>query len=268
MPRRLPGFAIGLSAISFCIAGLATTPSPAQTSAAAPPTTPPAGKLDPVAIQALTGMGKYLMSLKNFELNTKATLERQIDESDMKLSFSYEGHYEVQRPNGFHIEMKSDRQVRDFFFDGKNFTINIPREKAYATVAMPGKIVDALDGIYDNYGISLPLADLFYWADAGAPTDGLSTAMHVGYAKVNGQEADQFFYRGDDLDFQIWIARGAKPLPLRMAITTRSNPAKPSYVADLTWNTAPSFAASSFTFRPGAGTSAIDLATVSHDGEQ
>ncbi|WHO39884.1 DUF2092 domain-containing protein [Sphingobium sp. AP49] len=268
MPKRLSGLAIGLSAISFCIAAAAAPPLTAQTPPAAPAASPPAGKLDPVAIQALTGMGKYLMTLKSFELNTKATLERQIDESDMKLSFSYEGHYEVARPNGFHIEMKSDRQVRDFYFDGKNFTVFIPREKAYATVATPGKIVDAVDAIYDKYGISLPLADLFYWADAGAPTDGLSTAMHVGYAKVNGQEADQFFYRGDDLDFQIWIARGAKPLPLRIAITTRSSPAKPSYVADLTWNTAPSFAASSFTFRPGAGTSAIDLATVSQDGEQ
>lgn len=268
MTRRVSGLRLGMAVFSLAATSPAAPPLAAQTPAPAPATSTPAAKLDPVALQALTGMGKYLMTLKTFELHSKATLERQVDESDMKLSFSYEGMYQVQRPNAFHIEMTSDRQVRDYYFDGSRFTVSMPKAKAYASVPMPGKIVDALDAIYDSYGISLPLADLFYWADAGAPTEGLTSAMHVGYAKIGGKDADQFFYRGDDLDFQIWIARGPKPLPLRISITTRSSPAKPSYVADLDWNIAPSFTASAFTFRPDAGSNAIDLATVSHDGEQ
>lgn len=266
MNRMLLNLRRGICAAALAPLALSAVPALAQSSGpTAVPTSPlpAANRLDPVAIQALKGMGDYLKSLKSFEVRTKATLEDVVDDTDMKLTFNVEGLYQVQRPNAFHIELKSDRQIRQYFYDGKNFTVNVPRRNFYATVGAPSTIRAVVQDIYDQYGIALPLADLFYWSDRGAPTDGLTGAIRIGYAKVNGVDTDQFFYRGPDLDFQIWIQRGSQPLPRRMVITTRSSAAKPSYSADLDWNTAPGFTSANFAFSPDAKSTAIQMARVS-----
>lgn len=229
------------------------TPAPQTSVTSAQPT------LDPIAIQALRAMGAYLKSLKRFELHSKATLQTTVADTDLKIDLGYEGTYRIERPTGFYVQLKSDRQVREYYYDGKTFSVNVPRQGFFATVSAPPTMRAAVDQIYADYGISLPLADLFYWADD--PTvDGITSAIRVGYAKLGTVETDQFVYRGDDLDWQVWIARGKQPLPMRIVITTRSEPTRPSYAADLVWNTTPRFSAAAFAFHPPAKSAAIAMA--------
>ncbi|HUD29013.1 MAG TPA: DUF2092 domain-containing protein [Novosphingobium sp.] len=236
--------------------------TPATPAAPAGTTTPaPTGPIDPVAIEALTGMGKYLNSLKSFELRTKAVAETGVGDLDLQVHLGYEGLYKVQRPTAFYVELKSDRAVREYFYDGKSFTVNVPRQNFYSTVSAPSTIREMVEKAYIEYGIDLPLADLFYWAEQPS-TDGVTTAVRIGFAKVNGQEADQFAFQGPDLDWQLWIARGKAPLPLKIVITDRSDSMHPSYSAELTWNTAPTLKAADFKFTPGAKASSIKMSAI------
>lgn len=218
--------------------------------------------IDPVAMQALTAMGNYMKTLKSFEIHSKATIQTSMDDTDLKVTLGLENIYRVQRPDAFFIELRSDRQFRQFFYDGKTFTVSVPRQSFYSAVSAPPTIKAVVDDIYDQYGVSLPLSDIFYWADAGAPTDGIRSAVRVGYAKVGGADTDQFAFRGDSLDFQVWIARGAKPLPLKIAITDRSDPVRPSYEAELSWDTAAKFTPATFAFKPPSGASKIQMAKL------
>jgi hypothetical protein len=230
----------------------------AQAPAAAPSA---AATLDPIALQALNGMGAYLRTLKDFEVTTRATVENVVDDTDLKVTLGLEGQYKVQRPNAFYVDLKSDRQERQYYYDGKSFTVNVPRQNYYATIAKPGSMSDVVSAVADEYQIDLPLADLFYWAEADSPTDMLESAVRIGYAKVNGVDTDHFALRGPDRDLQIWIARGDRPLPKRMIITSRWNGL--SYAADLDWNTSPGFTPATFAFKPDAKSSKIQLAAVS-----
>ena len=218
--------------------------------------------IDPVAIQALRSMGNYLKTLNTFELRSKATIETNMEDTDLKVSLGLENVYRVQRPNAFFIEVRSDRQFRQFFYDGRKFTVSVPRQGFYSAVDAPPTIGDLIDAIYDDYGIVLPLSDIFYWADAGAPTDDVRSAIRVGYAKIGGVDTDQFVFRGDTLDFQLWIARGSRPLPMKIAIINREDPVHPSYSAELTWTTNVPFPASTFAFKPPSGASSIQMARV------
>jgi hypothetical protein len=218
--------------------------------------------VDPLAVQALVAMGNYLKTLKSFELHSKATIQTSMDETDLKVTLGLDNIYRVQRPNAFFIEIRSDRQFRQFFYNGKTFTVSVPRQGFYSVVDAPATIREVVDGIYDQYGISLPLSDIFTWADVGAPTDGIRSAVRVGFAKIGGVDTDQFAFRGDTLDFQVWIARGSKPLPMKIAITDRSDPVHPSYEAELSWNTAAKFTPASFAFKPSSGASKIQMAKL------
>lgn len=238
----------------------------AQSATPAPPATQPArpATLDPVAMEALKGMGAYLKSLKAFELRSKAVAETGVGDMDIMVHLGYEAYYKVQRPTGFYVELKSDRTVREYFYDGKNFTVNVPRQTFYSTVPAPATMRDMVDKAYRDYGIDLPLADLFYWAEQPT-TEGITTAIRIGYAKIGGQEADQFAFQGPNLDWQLWIARGKAPLPLKIVITDRVDSMHPSYSAELTWNTAPALKPGDFTFTPGAKATAIQMSKITGD---
>jgi hypothetical protein len=262
--RSLP--ATAALAIALFAQGPAAA-QPATPAAAAPqPSVQPArpAPMDPVAIEALKGMGAYLKSLKAFELRSKAVAETGVGDMDIKVHLGYEALYKVQRPTGFYVELKSDRTVREYFYDGKNFTVNVPRQNFYSTVAAPPTIRDMVDKAYADYGIDLPLSDLFYWAEQPT-TDGITTAIRIGYAKINGQEADQFAYQGPNLDWQLWIARGKAPVPLKIVITDRVDSMHPSYSAELTWNTSPTLKAADFKFTPDAKASAIQMSKITGD---
>lgn len=251
--------------LTACLAALPLLGAIPPMAAAQDAPTPASAALtvDPVAVQALRSMGAYLKTLTSFEIRSKATIETDVEDSDLQVTLGLDNIYRVQRPDRFFIEVHSDRQLRQFYYDGKTFTVNVPRQGFYAVVKAPPTIAGVVQDIYDDYGITLPLSDLFAWADDGAPIDGLRSAMRVGYARIGTTDTDQFVYRGDLIDFQVWIARGPKPLPMKMEITSRDDPTRRSYSAELTWNTDAKFTPATFAFKPDAKSSPIQMARVS-----
>src|SRR5262249_11892935 len=157
-----------------------------------------------------------------------------------KLQFSRQVDYAVRRPDGFLVRSRSDRKTRDFYYDGRQFTVLAPRSGLYASAPAPAAIRAMLDEASGKYGVSLPFADLLTCGEAGNnPFRLMRSGSHIGSARIGGQEADQYAFRGPYADWQVWIRRGAQPLPLKVVITDRTDPARPQYAATLQWNLKP-----------------------------
>ena len=73
-----------------------------------------------------------------------------------------------------------------------------------------------------RYGIDLPLADLFYWGTEHDGTGAITAATHVGVSNVEGFVCDHYAFRQKDVDWELWIEQGGRPLPRKMVITTTS----------------------------------------------
>ncbi|MGH6964152.1 MAG: DUF2092 domain-containing protein [Phenylobacterium sp.] len=229
--------------------------APAPASTAAQP-----GDVDPAAITALTRMSAYLGTLKSFEIKTD-TSTQLVMEDGQKLNVDGKNHYLVRRPDGFVIEVVTDNKQRQFIYDGKSLVVNAPKLGYYAKVPAPPTIKETLDAAYEKYGISLPLEDLFRWSDPTLQRANLvQSAMVVGMATVDGVACDQYAFREGDVDWQIWIQRGDKPLPRKVVIVDRLDPSHPESTAKLDWNTSPNFASDAFAFNPAAGAKAIRMA--------
>ncbi len=235
--------------------GAKTSPPAAQNTAVT--STASAAVIDPGAIQALERMGNYLRGIQTVEVRSKATRDEVLTDTGQKVQFGGEAVYRIRRPNAFSIEWNTDRKQRTFIYDGSTFTIYSPRMHVYAQADAPGTIAEMVDQMEDRYGIPVPLSDLFYWGSE--PVTDLQLASRIGYARVNGQETDQYAYRRGDIDWQVWIARGPQPLPVKVVITTRSDPAQPQFTAELSWRLNPSFAPATFAFRPPADAHEIEL---------
>lgn len=80
---------------------------------------------------------------------------------------------------------------------------------------------------------------------------------------IDRGEVHQLAFRGTDVDWQLWVTIGEKPLPLRYVVTTKKLTGAPEFTLQLrNWNTAPQINPAQFTFSPPAGAKKLDPASV------
>lgn len=253
-------------ATSLCLAAsvLVLPVGPASAAPKKPAAAPAeqAPVVEPAALEALDKMSAYLRTLQAFQVSSD-TMREEVNDNGQKLQFLGSVTYKVRRPNGFIIETVEDRRVRKVFYDGKSLTLFAPRMNYYATVPAPATIHEVLEVAANKYGLTIPLEDLFTWGTAEDRHKQLKVGYLVGFARVAGQDADQYAFRQAGVDWQIWIARGDKPLPLRVVITGTNDPTQPQYELTLTWDTTAQFAADAFVFTPPADAKAITFAVAS-----
>jgi hypothetical protein len=263
MTRMVYGLAAFGVTVALIGAGtVLTRPNPSGTGAEAnwvAPSAPSAATVAPEATKALNSMGDYLRTLKTFQV--KATISREIVMLDgEKVQFDGTADLIVQRPDRLRLSMTSDRTDRRFFFDGKTFTLYAPRTNYFATVAAPPTIIQLADTLETRFGIELPLVDLFRWGTADGIDGQLTSANFVGPSQIDGVTCEQYAFRQNGADWQVWIQSGDFKLPRKLVITTTTDEARPQYSAVYSWNLAPSLDDGAFAFVPGKDDHKIVLA--------
>jgi hypothetical protein len=219
-----------------------------------------AAPLDPAAVAALQRMGSYLSTLTAFEVTADTTLDLVMT-NDQLVQVGGSARYKVRRPNNFVIDVDSDLKKRRYIYDGKQFTVFSPDQNLYASAPAPGTIRETLDRVYEKLGVALPLEDLFRWSQGSTRPNDLKSGFGMGRATIDGTPVDQYVFREGDIDWQIWIKTGPDPLPLKVVITDRTDPAHPTYQARLKWNVSPSLGDADFAFQPPAEARRINFAS-------
>ncbi len=219
----------------------ATTPSPAT------PAQPPA--VDPAALAALQRMGSYLAGLKSFDLSAATTAESVLDDGqDVEIAGTL--HYQVRRPDRFRLDIRTDLMERSLYFDGRSLVVVAPQEGYFAEFAARPTITEALIEAARTAGLRLPLVALFDWGTPDAPVRLVEKALRVGASSVGGAAATHWAFRSPGYNWEVWIADGATPLPLKYAFVDLRHPNWPRFDAVLSWREVePADAA--FVFTPG-----------------
>jgi hypothetical protein len=227
--------------------------------------TPPAGAakpaanaVDPESVAALKEMGEYLQTLKRFRVTSEVTGERVLRDGQ-KLQHAARADVDVARPAKLRARITSARTERELVYDGKTVALHSPAQKYYSTAEFADTIGGLIDKLEERYGIEVPLTDLFRWGTPGAPLDNFESAMYAGQDLIGKDLCDHYAFRQKNIDWQIWISTGAKPLPRKIVITNRADEARPQSVSVLTWNLNPTFEDSVFRFVPPKGATKIEI---------
>lgn len=219
-------------------------------------------EFDSSAITALDHMAAYLRTLKSFQLKANVITE-DVRTDGQKVQIERTVDLVARRPDRLFAEIKNDRQQRLFFYDGSNFTLFAPRSNFYATVDAPPSIEKLADALEDKFALELPLVDLFRWGTPEADNRVITSAVDLGPSAVNGVTCEQYGFRQDGIDWQLWIQLGDAPLPCRIAITTLTDEARPQSTTTYSWNLAPSFSDATFAFQAPSDAKRIAFAQVS-----
>ncbi|MGA8742802.1 MAG: DUF2092 domain-containing protein [Terracidiphilus sp.] len=217
--------------------------------------------IDPSAMQALDKMGAYLRTLHSFQVKADMTTDDVLEDGEA-IQSSSTVNLVASRPNRLRAEFVGDDGHRFFFFDGKNFTIYGQITNYYATVPAPPTITELIQKLGDKYAIQLPLVDLFEWGTKDSDINKIKAAQDVGPSAVDGVTCEQYAFRQENLDWQVWIQMGEFPLPRKIVIRTLTDDAKPQHSEVLSWNLAPSFSDDAFTFDPPPDAKRIKIAEI------
>jgi hypothetical protein len=204
---------------------------------------------DPRALAALERMGAFLRSQHEMKINGETSTDDVLDSGQkVKRDATYE--LVVRRPDRLRADLNGDRKQEQIFYDGKTFAVYQPRLGYYATFDAPPTLAGLVEVAEKRYGLDLPLADLFYWGTEKSRVGDIRSATLIGTSTVKGVPCDHYAFHQDDVDWELWIERGAKPLPLKLVITTTSEPSQPQHAVVLSWNLAPSIKEELFAFTP------------------
>lgn len=244
-----------LSALFFiplALFGCASPPTdqPVAPSAPAAPVASPAPAVKPQPMDVLKQMAAYLRSLDRFTVRVEKTTELILP-TDQRLHADQTAEYAVWKPNRLRVNFQNLSGGRQLFYDGTTFSLYTPEANVYATAAAPPTLDETLDLLANQYRISLPVTDVLVANPDSRLVQNLTSETYVGRILLRGVPCHHLAFRTPEVDWEIWIEDGPKPLPRRLALTDKSVKGSPQWTANLSdWNLTPSFSADYFTFKP------------------
>lgn len=253
-----------LSALqALCAAALllaAAGPAHAQQAAAAKKT-PAATPAQPQAREILMRMAAYLGGADKYSVNLRAGYDA-VQKSGQKIEFNESRKILLSRPDKLRIEgERSDGAKTLTVFDGKEIILVDAAHNVYATAPQPGTIDQSVVHFVSGLGMRLPLAVLLLSRMPAEFEARVKTIDYVEKALVLGAPAHHLAARTDTVDFQVWVADGDKPVPLRVVITYKKSPGQPQFWAQFSdWNLAPAIGDAAFTAQVPAGAQKIAFA--------
>lgn len=218
-------------------------------------------QIDPEAQRLLKASTDFLASQKQFGAQTRNTLEVVL-KSGQKIEFNHTAQLSAQRPNKLRAERSGDLVNQVFVYDGAALTLYNGQDNTYAQAAAPGTIDDMLDFARTKLDIVAPAGDLIYSNAFSNLMQDVTEGFVAGKAVIEGVLCDHLAFRAPHVDLQIWIQRGAQPLPRKLVITTRDLPGAPQFAVTMTrWNLKPKFGAQTFAFKPPVGATRIEFSS-------
>jgi len=239
-----------VSVLALASAILAGSPQLGQTQ--------PTG-IEPQAEKLLKRMSDYLASRQQFTLRAESTLEVVLT-SGQKLQYDSPATLMVSRPNKLRAHRKGDLANQEFFYDVKTLTLFNPRENLYATTAAPATLDETLDFAREKLDIIAPAAELLYKNAAEKMLKESTSGFVVGRSIVGSVKCTHLAFRGAEIDWQIWIEDGSKPLARKFMITTKNVSGAPQFTVLIrNWDVAPTLTNQEFSFTAPKGAKKIEF---------
>ena len=133
----------------------------------------------------------------------------------------------------------------------------------YAQIEAPGTIDQLVDVLRDKYHRPVPAADLLMGDPYKELMPEVNDAKDLGSGVIHGIECDHLAFRTKEVDWQIWIAQGARPYPCRYVITSKKVTGWPQYTLDIwAWKAGAEVASDGFKLEIPAGAKQLTTAQV------
>ena len=218
--------------------------------------------IDEQADRILREMGEYLGSAGEFSFRADVSYD-EFASWDQEIQFGGIATLAVRRPDRLDVVYHGDNRQSRVLFNGETLVFHDLRTNLYATLVTPGGIDKAIDQLFEQYGTSVPIADLLYSDPYKTLIESADFGVVVGQHSIDGTSSHHLAFSGEVLDWQIWIENGPRPLPRQLVITYKEEPGAPQYRARFTnWDFQPRLSEHNFDFIPPANADEMEFLKV------
>lgn len=208
-------------------------------------------KSDPKAM--FKEMSDYMTSQKAISFNYDTNLEIVTPENQ-KLGLASSGAMTLNRPDKLRATRTGGFSDIDVAFDGTNLTLLGKHANIYAEINAPGTVDHLIDEMRSKHHRMMPATDLLLSDPYDKFMPQVEDAKDLGSGVIGGVECDHLAFRTKELDWQVWIAQGARRYPCRFVISNPKVPGAPEYTVDVRgWKTGDEAASDSFKIEIPAG---------------
>ena len=211
------------------------------------------------AAKILKASTDYVAAQKSISATFDSDIEA-ITPDLQKIQFTSSGQMKLSRPDKLRIRRTGGYADVELTYDGKTLTIYGNNAKSYVQADEPGTVDHVIDVIQSAAGAAMPGTDLLLTNAYDELMANVLDAKHIGQGVVDGIECEHLAFRGTDTDWQIWIETGARPIPRKYVITSKTLAGAPQYTLRIKdWNTDAIADANAFVFKPPADTAKASL---------
>jgi hypothetical protein len=226
-----------------------------------PAATPETNESALFARELLDSMAQYLAGLPGFAVDLIGSYDA-VQASGRKIEFGEMRSIALARPDRMRVEqLRSDGSADLVVFDGRVMSVFDGKSGVYAQAPQPGSLDDALVYFVRELGMQLPLAAMLSTRFPDEIARRAQALEYVEYTEILPLPAHHVAGQTSTVDFQVWIADGDRPLPLRIVLTYRNEPGQPQFrVQFVDWQTVLPTGAGLFAFTPPTGARQIPWA--------
>jgi hypothetical protein len=206
------------------------------------------------AIESLERAADFLAEQSSFSVVADVSFD--VLQSDGRLlEFGSRREITLRRPDRFRMrEARRDGDTRTVYFDGTTLSMDLPGHEAFVQIEKPGTLYAALEHLTEEVGAPVPLAELLSEDFAARLADGITSGYAVGPATVGGRLCEHVALRLPEVDIQLWIEDGDRPVIARIVISYKHEEGNPQFRATLNdWNLEAETPDSVFQFEPAEG---------------
>jgi hypothetical protein len=212
----------------------------------------------------LRAMSDYVTSQKTLSLTFDSGIE-VITSELQKIQFTSSGEVWLGRPDKIRATRTGGYADVELVFDGKTVTVLGKNINAFAQTDVPGSVDQVIDWLRDQFNIAIPGADLLSSQVYDHLMAEVIDAKHIGQGVIDGVDCEHLAFRTADVDWQLWIEVGPRPIPRMYVITNKAVTGAPQYTLRIKeWRAEIPATTDTFVFKPPADAQKVELAAL-HD---
>lgn len=214
------------------------------------------------ARKMLKAMSDFLVAQKTLSFGFDTMFE-VVTTTDQKIGLASSGAVTLSRPDKVRATRAGGFSDVEILYDGKTLTLLGKNLNVYTQITAPGTVDQIIDELKDKYNRPLPASDLLLGTIYDELIQGVYDAKDLGSGVINGVECDSLAFRKDDVDWQVWVAQGARPYPCQFLVTSKLISQGPQYSIQFRdWKFGGEVAADDFAFKNVSNAQSVDLKEI------
>ncbi len=211
---------------------------------------------DAEAVEILRKMDAYTASMQQVEVTLESYTDHDI--GMVTVSNPSKTKIVVDRSSSLHSVTDSALRTSEIFFHDGELVIFSNEHNFYTRSDTPDELDEALIFALDEFGVETPALDLLLINSLEFLVSDEEFVIYVtGASSIRGIECHHVVVSGPHVDLQLWIEKGANPLPRRTLMTFKSEQGRPRHEMFLDWKALDNLDSSVFEFEPPVGAQEI-----------